>query len=417
MSTRRFFLRNSALAMVGAGAAPLWLERALYAADAPSPRKKILVAIFQRGAADGLNIVVPHAEKRYYEMRPTIAVPRPTAAADRREDAAIDLNGFFGLHPALAPLKPIWDDGHLAIVHAAGSPDPTRSHFDAQDFMESATPGLKATADGWMNRALPRTDPNAQISPVRAVAMGAVLPRAMRGSNPAVAVQNLSDFQVRNAQAAGAFQALYADTQDAMLHAAGRETFEAVSLLQSIQKQRYEPAAGANYPKGRFGECLRQIAQLIKADVGVEMAFADVGGWDHHVNEVGARASEGQLAARLAEFGQSLAAFWLDLGDRRQDVAVVTMSEFGRTARENGDRGTDHGHANCMFVMGGGVRGGQVYGKWPGLEQEQLYEARDLALTTDFRDVLGELVKGQLGNQDLSQVFPGYVPKPRGILL
>jgi uncharacterized protein (DUF1501 family) len=417
MSTRRFFLRNSALAMVGAGTAPLWLERALYAADAPSPRKKILVAIFQRGAADGLNIVVPHAEKRYYEMRPTIAVPRPTAAADRREDAAIDLNGFFGLHPALAPLKPIWDDGHLAIVHAAGSPDPTRSHFDAQDFMESATPGLKATADGWMNRALPRTDPTAQISPVRAVAMGAVLPRAMRGSNPAVAVQNLSDFQVRNAQAAGAFQALYADTQDAMLHAAGRETFEAVSLLQSIQKQRYEPAAGANYPKGRFGECLRQIAQLIKADVGVEMAFADVGGWDHHVNEVGARASEGQLAARLADFGQSLAAFWVDLGDWRQDVAVVTMSEFGRTARENGDRGTDHGHANCMFVMGGGVRGGQVYGKWPGLEQEQLYEARDLALTTDFRDVLGELVKGQLGNRDLSQVFPGYVPKPRGILL
>ncbi len=402
--------------MVGAGAAPLWLERALYAADAPSPRKKILVAIFQRGAADGLNIVVPHGEKRYYDMRPTIAVPRPTQAAGGREDAAIDLDGFFGLHPSLAPLKPIWDDGHLAIVHAAGSPDPTRSHFDAQDFMEAGTPGVKATADGWMNRAMPRAEGADRISPVRAVAMGAVLPRALRGANPAVAVDNLRDFQVHNAQASGAFQALYTDSQDPMLHAAGSETFAAVALLESVQKQRYEPAAGANYPKGRFGDCLRQIAQLIKADVGVEMAFADVGGWDHHVNEVGARASQGQLASRLAEFGQTLAAFWTDLADRRGDVAVVTMSEFGRTARENGDRGTDHGHANCMFVMGGGVRGGKVYGKWPGLEQEQLYEARDLALTTDFRDILGELVRGQLGNRDLSRVFPGYIPQPRGIL-
>ena len=416
MTTRRFFIRNSALAMVGAGTAPLWLERALYASDAPSPRKKILVAIFQRGAADGLNIVVPHAEKRYYEMRPTIAVPRPSQASNRRQDAAIDLDGFFGLHPALAPLKPIWDDGHLAIVHAAGSPDPTRSHFDAQDYMESGTPGLKATDSGWMNRALPKTE--GKESPVRAVAaMGPVLPRAMRGANTAVAVQNLSDFQVRNADAAGAFQALYADSRDPMLHAAGRETFEAVSLLQSIQKRPYAPASGANYPKGRFADCLRQIAQLIKADVGVEMAFADVGGWDHHVNEIGARASEGQLATRLADFGQTLAAFWMDLGDRRQDVAVVTMSEFGRTAHINGTKGTDHGHANCMFVMGGGVRGGQVYGKWPGLQPEQLYEARDLALTTDFRDVLGELVKGQLGNRDLSKVFPGHLPKPTGILL
>ncbi len=406
--------------MVGAGAAPLWLQRALYASDAPSPRKKVLVAIFQRGAADGLNIVVPHAEKSYYELRPTIAVPPPSQAADRREDAAIDLDGFFGLHPALAPLKPVWDSGHLAIVHAAGSPDPSRSHFDAQDFMESGTPGLKATGDGWMNRALlHETGPHetGRTSPVRAVAMGAVLPRAMRGPNPATAVQNLNDFQVRNAAASGAFEAMYADSHDPLLNAAGRETFAAVALLQSIQKQRYEPAAGANYPKGRFGDCLRQIAQLIKADVGVEMAFADVGGWDHHVNEVGARASQGQLAARLTDFGQALAAFWFDLGDRMSNVAVVTMSEFGRTAHENGDRGTDHGHANCMFAMGGGIRGGKVYGKWPGLEQEQLYEARDLALTTDFRDVLGELVTGQLGNRDLSKVFPGYTPKPRGILV
>lgn len=414
MSTRRIFLRNSALAMVGAGTAPLWLQRALYAADAPTPRKKVLVAIFQRGAADGLNIVAPHGEKRYHELRPTIAVPRPSQASERREDSAIDLDGFFGLHPSLSPLKPVWDARHLAIVHAVGSPDPTRSHFDAQDFMESGTPGLKATGEGWMNRVLTRE--NGRISPVRAVAMGPVLPRAMRGPNPAVAVQSLDGFQVRDSDAAMTLKQLYSTSSDPALHATGRETFEAVSMLQDIQKQQYEPAAGAHYPRGRFGDSLRQIAQLIKANVGMEMAFADVGGWDHHVNEVGPRVSQGQLAARLSEFGQALGAFWQDLGDRMSDVAVVTMSEFGRTARENGDRGTDHGHANCMFVMGGGVRGGKVYGKWPGLAQEQLYEGRDLNLTTDFRDVLGEMVRGQSGNRDLSRVFPGYAAKSLQLL-
>jgi uncharacterized protein (DUF1501 family) len=414
MTNRRIFLRNSALAMVGVGTAPLWLERALYASDAPSPRKKILVAIFQRGAADGLNIVVPHAEKAYYSLRPTIAVPRPTAAGGRREDAAIDLDGFFGLHPSLAPLKPIFDRGHLAIIDAAGSPDPTRSHFDAQDYMESGTPGLKATAGGWMNRAMPK-EPG-KPSPVRAVALGPVLPRTLAGSNPALALQTINSFQVRDAVAAKQFQEMYTDSTDPLLAAAGRETFEAVAMLQSIQNRPYAPAPGADYPRGRLGESLRQIAQLIKSDVGMEMAFADVGGWDHHVNELGQRASEGQLANLLRDFGQSLAAFWQDLGDRMSDVAIVTMSEFGRTAHENGNRGTDHGHANCMFVMGGGIRGGKVYGKWPGLEKEQLNEGRDLALTTDFRDVLGELVSKHLGNPTLKNVFPGYVPNFAGLV-
>jgi uncharacterized protein (DUF1501 family) len=240
--SRRIFLRNSALAMVGVGAAPLWLQRALYADGAPSPRKKILVAIFQRGAADGLNIVVPHGERRYYDLRPTIAVPRPSPVGDRREDAAIDLDGFFGLHPSLAPLKPVWDGGHLAIVQAAGSPDPTRSHFDAQDFMESGTPGIKVTGDGWMNRALPHLAAGATASPVRAVSMGPTLPRAMRGPVPAVAVQNLGDFQVRNAQAATEFAAMYTDSRDPLLQSAGRSTFEAVSLLQAVQKRPYQPA-------------------------------------------------------------------------------------------------------------------------------------------------------------------------------
>ncbi len=377
--------------MVGVGSAPLWLQRAALADDAPGRRRKVLVAIFQRGAADGLNIVVPHAEKRYYNLRPTISVPQSTV---------IDLDGFFGLHPSLAPLKPLWDRQQLAIVHAAGSPDPTRSHFDAQDYMESGTPGLKATTDGWLNRALPAEA--GKPSPVRAVSLGPNLPRALRGTNNAVAVDNLNSFSVRDAAAAKVLESMYAGSQDQVLGGTGRETFEAVALLQSIQKTPYQPAAGANYPKGRFAESMRQIAQLIKADVGVEVAFADIGGWDHHVNEVG------QLTARLDEFGSSLAAFYQDIGDRMEDVVVVTMSEFGRTAKENGNRGTDHGHANAMFVMGGPVKGGKVYGKWPGLAPEQLYEQRDLALTTDFRDVLSEAVYRHLGNRSIKPVFPNY---------
>jgi uncharacterized protein (DUF1501 family) len=396
--------------MVGMGAAPLWLQRAALAADSqlnnsgPGKRKKVLVAIFQRGAADGLNIVVPHGEQRYYDLRPTIFVPRPTAS--NAGDSAIDLDGFFGLHPSLAPLKPLWDQKHLAIVHAAGSPDPTRSHFDAQDYMESGTPGLKATSDGWLNRALPPE--SGKVSPVRAVSLGATLPRTLIGANSAVAVENLNNFNVRDSAAAKVLQSMYGASQDKILGGTGRETFDAVSILQSIEKTPYQPAAGANYPNGKFGDSMRQIAQLIKADVGVEVAFADIGGWDHHVNEMGPKASVGQLANRLSEFSGSLAAFCQDLGDRMEDVVVVTMSEFGRTAKENGNRGTDHGHANVMFVMGGPVQGGKVYGKWPGLAVEQLYEQRDLAITTDFRDVLSEAVNRHLGNPNLKPVFPNY---------
>ncbi len=408
MTTRRIFLRNSALAMVGIGSAPLWLKRTLYAADGSARRNKILVAIFQRGAADGLNIVVPHGDKAYYDLRPTIAIPRPASLGDQAASAAIDLDGHFGLHPSLAPLKPLFDQQHLAIVDAVGSPDPTRSHFDAQDFMESGTPGLKATSDGWMNRAIPSA--TGTQSPLRALSLGSVLPRSMRGANPALAVQNLGDFQVRSASAAKELEQLYVEAKDPVLRATGRETFEAISMLQAIRKQPYTPASGANYPRGRFGDSLRQVAQLIKADAGVELAFADVGGWDHHVNE------PGQLADLLRAYGQALHAFWVDLGDRMEDVVVTTMSEFGRTAHENGNRGTDHGHANCMFVMGGAVGGGKVFGAWPGLEKEQLYENRDLALTTDFRDVLGELVARHLGNPALQQVFPGYNPNFLGLL-
>src|SRR5665213_1534528 len=400
MTTRRLFLKSSGFAMFGVGAAPLWLARA---ADAPSTRKKVLVAVFQRGAVDGLNVVVPFAEKSYYALRPTIAI---------LAESAVNLDGFFGLHPALAPLKPVFDANKLAIVHAVGSPDPTRSHFDAQDYMESGTPGRKATTDGWLNRALPALG-DAHKSPVRAVSLGPSLSRAMRGHNDAVAINNLNEFKVQEASGASTFESMYASTLDTMLNGTGRETFDAVKLMQSIQAQPYTPANGAKYPGGRLGQSLMQIARLIKADVGLEVAFTDVGGWDTHVNEAG------QLANLLGTFGQALAAFYQDVGDRMEDVVVVTMSEFGRTAKENGNRGTDHGHANVMFVMGGPVQGGKVYGKWPGLAAGQLYEDRDLALTTDFRDVLSEAVYSHLGNRSIGSVFPNYNGSPdkfRGFL-
>ncbi len=281
--------------------------------------------------------------------------------------------------------------------------------------MESGTPGLKATSDGWLNRALPPE--SGKLSPVRAISMGAALPRALRGRNDAVAINNLSEFQVKDAPSAMGFESMYGGTADKVLNGTGRETFEAVKLMQSIQKQPYTPSNGAKYPGGRLGQSLMQIARLIKSNVGLEVAFTDVGGWDTHVNEVGAKPAAGQLANLLTDFGNALAAFHQDLGDAMADVTVVTMSEFGRTAKENGNRGTDHGHANVMFAFGGGVKGGRVYGDWPGLEPEQLYENRDLNLTTDFRDVLGELVTRQLGNRNIAAVFPGYgKPRFRGIV-
>ncbi len=404
-TSRRGFMKGGALAMFGLGSAPLWLSRAAFASETPGARKKVLVAVFQRGAVDGLNVVVPFGEARYYDLRPSIAIPKPSGTPG----SAIDLDGFFGLHPALAPLKPIYDSKRLAIVEAVGSPDPTRSHFDAQDYMESGTPGYKGQSDGWLNRALVK-EPG-KLSPIRAVAMGSNLPRSLRGRNDALAINNLDEFQIRDVKSAGSFESMYASSVDTMLHGTGKETFDAVKILQSIQKQRYSSANGASYPPGRFGQSLQQIARLIKSGVGLEVAFTDIGGWDTHVNELG------QLTTRLSEFSQALAAFYQDLGDLMADVTVVTMSEFGRTAKENGNRGTDHGHANAMFVLGGDVAGGKVYGDWPGLQDEQLYEGRDLNLTTDFRDVLSELVAHHLGNPNLKTVFPGYdKPKFRNLI-
>jgi len=408
--TRRVFLKDLGIVMFGFGTAPAWLARA--SAAETTSRKKVLVAIFQRGAVDGLNVVVPFGDRSYYALRPTIAIPAPNGG----KEAAIDLDGFFGLHPSLGPLKPIYAASHLAIVHAVGSPDPTRSHFDAQDYMESGTPGRKATADGWLNRAL-TAEAGLTPSPIRAVSVGTELARTLRGSNEALAVNNLNDFKVRDAVGSSLYEAMYESSVDPLLSGTGRRTFDAVKAVEALQKQPYAPANGAKYPNGRLGQSLQQIARLIKADLGMEVAFTDVGGWDTHVNEIGATSVQGQLANLLSNFGEALAAFYQDMGNRMADVTVVTMSEFGRTARENGNRGTDHGHANYMMVLGGNIRGGKVYGSWPGLAQEQLYEQRDLNLTTDFRDVLGELVSRHLGNPNISNVFPGYAgPRFPGLL-
>jgi len=407
--TRRVFLRNGALTVVGTAAVPSFLARAAWGTAERGTCNKRLVVIFQRGAADGLNIVVPHGEAQYYALRPSINIPR---------SAVLDLDGFFGLHPSLAPFQPLWKQRQLAIVHAAGSPDPSRSHFDAQDFMEAGTPGVKATEDGWLNRTLRNLPHPPQKSPFEAVAMGPSIPRILSGLEPAIAMNNINDFSVggRNPKAspvANTFEAMYDHSLDTVLHGTGAETFDAVNMLRSADPSKYKPAPGADYPRGRFGDSLRQLAQLIKANLGVQVAFADIGGWDHHVNE---GATEGQIANVLRDFSQSIAAFWTDLGDLGEETVVVTMSEFGRTARENGNRGTDHGHANVMFVLGGPVKGGKVYGRWPGLDQSQLYEGRDLALTTDFRQVLGETVARHMGNQSLNQVFPGYGNQPAKFL-
>jgi uncharacterized protein (DUF1501 family) len=402
--TRRIFMKGGAMAVVGMSAVPEFLARAATASEIGQTQKR-LVVIFQRGAADGLNIVVPHGEAAYYALRPTIAIPR---------SEVIDLDGFFGLHPAMTALQPIWKTGHLAIVHAVGSPDSTRSHFDAQDFMESGTPGVKTTEDGWLNRALVALADGRHTGqksvPFRAVALGTSLPRILSGSAPALAVGNVNDFGVapHNKQAqplANTFESMYEGSVDAVLHGTAKETFDAVKMLRAADPAKYHPAAGVSYPNGRFADALKQTAQLIKADLGVQVAFTDIGGWDHHVNE---GAGEGQLASLLKEFSGALAAFWLDLGALAEETVLVTMTEFGRTAGENGDRGTDHGHASVMFVMGGAVRGGKVYGRWPGLAHEQLYERRDLALTTDFRQVIAEAVVRQLGNANIESIFPGF---------
>jgi uncharacterized protein (DUF1501 family) len=402
-STRRIFLRNGALALAGTTALPAFLTRAVMAATTTATSQgKRLVVIFQRGAADGLNIVVPWREPNYYAMRPTIAIP---------QNQVLDLDGFFGLHPAMASLQPLYQQGHLAIVHATGSPDSTRSHFDAQDYMESGTPGIKGTRDGWLNRALQAEDlrRHQPHTAFRAVALGTDVPRTLEGKIPALAISNVQDFAVggrgpKPAPVAAAFESMYDQSSDSLLHSAGDNTFEAIKMLRATDPAHYVPDPSAQYPDSPFAKNMKQIAQLLKANLGLEAAFTDIGGWDTHQNQGG---TDGQLANRLRDFSDSIAAFWRDMGPDAENITLVTMSEFGRTAHQNGTGGTDHGHANAMFVLGGNVKGGKVYGKWPGLADHQLNEGRDLTITTDYRQVLGEVISKSIGATNLDLTFPG----------
>ena len=410
MISRRVFLKNGGLALVSLGFAPEFLARTV--AASPS-RRRVLVTVFQRGAVDGLNMIVPFGDKAYYAARPSIAIARPGSGPD----AALDLDGFFGMHPRLAPLKTFFDAKQLAIVHASGSHDETRSHFDAQDYMESATPGVKSTPDGWLNRYLHAKE-HEKATPFRAVALAPQLPRALQGLAPALAIGQISQFGIRAAGSSdmvqSSFEAEYAAAAQGVLHQTSRDAFDAIRMLKSADPSRYAPENGAEYPRSAYGDALKQIAQLIKADVGLEVAFAESGNWDHHVNE---GAAVGLLANRLDDFARGIAALVRDLGDRMADVVIMTMSEFGRAVAENGNRGTDHGHGNAMMVLGGNVRGGKVYGRWPGLAPDQRYEGRDLAVTTDFRAVFAEVVKTHMGLQNTQPVFPGFkMPDGLGLI-
>jgi uncharacterized protein (DUF1501 family) len=407
---RRYFLKSSGIALASFGlvsAAPKFLHQFANAATLTnaSGKKKTIITIFQRGAVDGLNVVVPYGDSEYYNLRRNIAVAKPN-----QTDGVINLDGFFGLHPSLKPFETFWKNKQLAIVHSVGSPDNTRSHFDAQDYMEAGTPGLKSTRDGWLNRILQTTQSD-KDSPFRAVAMAQQTPRSLIGRAPTIAMTNLSDFAIRAGEytnaVQGGFEGIWQDTANQKLGETGKETFEAVKFLKQANPSQYKAANDAQYPNSPFGRSMLQIAQLIKAGIGLEIAFTDTPGlnWDTHANEGNGR---GQLANLLRDFGASITALATDLGQQMDDVIILTMSEFGRTARQNGSNGTDHGHGNVMFALGNSVKGGKVYGDWKGLSNDKLYEGRDLDVTTDFRDVLGEVAYKHFGSKDLKKLFPNY---------
>ncbi len=403
--SRRSFLRTIGLGGLGGLTLPAWYPRLAFSAT-PSPQRDVLVCVFQRGGADGLNAVVPFGDEAYYAARPTLGIKEPSSTAG----SAVDLDGFFGLHPSLAPLKELWEDGALASVHAAGSPDDTHSHFDAMDFMERGTPGSKAVTTGWIGRHLQTLD-TGNDSPFRAVGVGRLVQASLRGPVPATALQSIADYHLKGlhgsetelARFQASLSALYPSGD--FLDTQARQTFEAVDTLAREAPGDYEPQNGAQYPDSEFGLALQQVAQLIKADLGLEVACVDIGGWDTHAAQGSAT---GVLSGLLSDLATGLHAFYADMGGRMARITVVTMSEFGRRLKENASGGTDHGHGNCMFLLGGGIQGGRVYGDWPGLAMEQLYGPGDLVITTDFRTVLAEIVEKRLGNPKIAEVFPNF---------
>jgi uncharacterized protein (DUF1501 family) len=390
------------------------MPRMSFAPRQSAPRGDVLICVFLRGAADALNIVVPHGESEYYRLRPTLAIPRPDDRRARADLRVIDLDGFFGLHPALAPLAPAWQNQQLAFVHACGAPDESRSHFQAIELMERGVTAAPGPASGWIGRHLATLD-TGNPSPLRAIGLGERVPRSLQGSVPATALRSIVDFHLGgDAQAAAQMQAALAvlyrqpdGGRGSPRLDIGRDTLEVLTTIAALDPAAYQPSGGARYPETDFGMGLRQVAMLIKAEVGLEVAGLDLGGWDTHIAQGG---SEGLLAGLLAELAAGLSALYTDLRDHAEHLLVVTMSEFGRRAQENGGLGTDHGHGGAMLLLGGGVAGGRVHGRWPGLAPEQLVGPGDLAATTDYRDILGELVQRRLNNPNLAEVFPGYRP-------
>ena len=422
---RRIFLKQGACAFVCMGMGPFWgpefLRQTAYAADlGSSSGNKILICIFQRGAVDGLSMVVPYGDPHYYAARSDISIGAPSKSAGA--NAALDLDGYFGFNPALAPLLPLYQQGHLAAIQACGSPNASRSHFDSQDLMESGVDQDKSVADGWLNRLLGCCPEDAaKRTAFRAVSTTATTPRSFQGEQDSLAIRDLDTFGLAGdtsvplsgpSGTASGFESMYGSAVDTVLHGTARESFDALQMLKDAKATDAKPANGAVYPQGTFGRNLKQIAQLIKANVGLQVAFAEVDGWDTHNNQGNAK---GQLATRLTAFSQALAALHRDLGDRMADVVVVTMSEFGRTVRQNGNRGTDHGHGTCFFTMGGSIKGGKVYGDWPTLAPDKLFQNRDLAITTDFRQVFGEICARHLKvpMSAMPQLFPHYAIDPQ----
>jgi len=401
------FSRRSFLTSLGALSVPAWFPRLAFAAQ-PEPRpaaRDVLVCIFQRGGADGLNIVVPHGESAYHNARPTLGIADPGGT-----NGAIDLDGFFGLHPSLAPFKELYDNQALAVVHAVGSPDANHSHFSSMDVIERGTTSSQVTT-GWIGRHLASLE-DGNTSPFRAVGFGSLLQASLRGPVSATALASIVDFHLKGRKGMTTAQLTQFQSTLAALYNGGTftnlqgtQTFNAISQLAQANPGQYQPGNGAKYPDSDFGQGLLQVGQIIKADLGLEVACVDIGGWDTH-NAQGT--TTGQLPGLLTDLATSLHAFYTDMGSRMDSITVVTMSEFGRRLKENASGGTDHGSGSSMFVLGGGVNGGKVYADWPGLAPEQLFGPGDLAPTTDFRTVLGEVVSKRLANSALDSVFPGF---------
>lgn len=392
---------------------PEWMPRMAFAPRQTAPRGDTLVVVFLRGAADALNMIVPHGDSDYYRLRPTLAVPRPDDRKAANADRAIDLDGFFGLHPAFIELREAWEAGHLAAVHACGAPDDSRSHFRAMELMERGVEDEKGPASGWIGRHLATLD-TGNPSPLRAIGLGDNVPRSLRGSVPVTALRSIADFHLggdlQAARTRALLSGLYAG--EGRLTSVGGEVLEIVETLNGLNPDAYEPHGGVSYPASDFGYGLRQTAMLVKAEVGLEVAALDVGGWDTHFAQGG---SEGLMAGLLADLAGGLAAFHADMADRLDDLTVVVMSEFGRRVQENASLGTDHGHGGAMLLLGGGVVGGRVHGTWPGLADEQLFGPGDLAVTTDYRDVLGEVLRARLNNPALDRIFPDYQVESPGV--